>query len=262
MDHLQIPHEERQWKNIASQFYMLWNFPNCIGALDGKHVQIQPPPNSGSLYYNYKQFNSVVLLALVDAEYRFLYVDVGSYGRISDGGVFTSCSLSTALESNALHVPNDCKLPGSSTMTPFVVVADDAFPLKNYIMKPFGSKNLSHSHKIYNYRLSRARRVVENAFGILSSRFRVFGKAIPLSPEKVQDIVMAACCLHNFLLRDSSSSAHYMPDDDPDPSSDLQSVGKQAGNRASSGALLVRDAFCSYFTSDVGAVSWQGQSIN
>ena len=129
-------------------------FPNCLGVLDIKHVQIHPLPNSGSLYYNYKQFNSIVLLALVDALCRFLYVDVGSYGRISDGGVFSSCSLSTALESNLLHIPVECKLLGSScTVTPFVFVADDAddaFPPKTYIMKPFGSKNLSHQHSIYS----------------------------------------------------------------------------------------------------------------
>ena len=108
--------------------------------------------NSGSLYYNYKQFNSIVLLAVVDALCRFLYVDVGSYGRISDGGVFSSCSVSTALKSNLLHIPVECKLLGSScTVTPFVFVADDALPLKTYIVKPFGSKNLSHHHSIYTH---------------------------------------------------------------------------------------------------------------
>ena len=84
---------------VANEFFTQWQFPNCIGALDGKHIRIVPPPNSGSLYFNYKQYNSVVLMALVDACYKVLYVDIGSYGRISDGGVFNSCSLSAALES-------------------------------------------------------------------------------------------------------------------------------------------------------------------
>ena len=257
----QIPAEEWQWKNIASQFYVQWQFPNCVGALDGKHVQIQPPPNCGSLYYNYKQFNSVVLMALVDAGYRFLYVDVGSYGRISDGGVFNGCSLSTALESDMLNIPPDCSLPGSADSGPFVIVADDAFPLKRYLMKPFGTKNLSVMQRIYNYRLSRARRVVENAFGIMCKRFRIFEKSIPLSPAKVQNVVMAVCCLHNFLLRDARSSSQYLLDD-PDPTCDLKSVSRQGSNRASNDAQLVRDVLCRYFNSDSGAVSWQADVIS
>jgi len=75
----QVPQTEHEWRAIANQFHSEWNFPNCIGTLDGKHIQITSSPNSGSLFYNYKQFSSIVLLALVDARYKFLYVDVSSY---------------------------------------------------------------------------------------------------------------------------------------------------------------------------------------
>jgi len=258
---IQVPTSSEEWQKIAAEFHCQWNFPNCIGALDGKHVQIVPPQNSGSLFFNYKHYNSIVLLALVDACYRFLYVDVGSYGRISDGGVFNSSTLSSAMESNMLCTPNDCKLPGSSISAPHVIVADDAFALKRYIMKPYTRRNLTQQQRIYNYRLSRARRVVENAFGILSSRFRVFGKAINLSPDKVQAVVMAACCLHNFLLRNPTSASGYIPEN-PDTSSDLRPIAKQGSNRHSKDAMAVRDAFCQYFNSDAGAVSWQLNAIS
>ena len=82
-----------------------WNFPNCIGALDGKHVNIKPPANSGSYHYNYKQRFSIVLMALVDADYRFIYVDIRCNGRVSDGAVFRYCTLSSALENNTLDIP-------------------------------------------------------------------------------------------------------------------------------------------------------------
>jgi len=68
----QTPTTVRQWKTVAEGFWTQWNFPNCLGALDGKHVRMRPPPDSGSLCYNYKHFNSVILMALVDACYRFL----------------------------------------------------------------------------------------------------------------------------------------------------------------------------------------------
>ena len=258
--YVQVPQNEGDWRKVASEFSTQWNFPHCIGALDGKHVHILPPPRSGSLYYNYKHFNSIVLMAVVDACYRFMYVDIGSCGRISDGGVFNSCSLSGALENNQLSIPAASNLPQSDIITPYVIVADDAFALRTYLIKPFSARNLSHDQRIFNYRLSRARRVVENAFGIMCSRFRVYGKAIPLAPEKVQTIVLATCCLHNFLLRNPSAAAQSLPDD-VYPTSDLKGMSKQTTHRASDEAMSVRDRFCRYFCSDVGKVGWQEKAI-
>jgi len=113
-------------------------------------------------------------MGLVDADYKFIYIDVGCNGRISDGGVFRNGHLSKALEQNTLKVPPAEILPQSEKRLPFVVVGDDAFPLKNYLMKPYPHQGLPREQRIFNYRLSRARRIVENAFGILANRFRVF----------------------------------------------------------------------------------------
>jgi hypothetical protein len=93
----QAPSEE-EWSQVVNEFEEDWNFPNCLGAIDGKHVVVIAPSNSGSLFYNYKGTFSVVLLATCDAKYRFTTVDIGAYGRQSDGGIFASSGLGKALE--------------------------------------------------------------------------------------------------------------------------------------------------------------------
>jgi len=98
-EYLSIPSEE-DWKRIAKEFWDIWNFPNCIGALDGKHVVIEAPPDSARLYFNYEKTYSIVLLALVDARHKCLAVDIGAYGKNSDGGILSNSNLGKALEIN------------------------------------------------------------------------------------------------------------------------------------------------------------------
>ena len=148
-----MPDTEDTWRDITCEFLEKCNFNNCIGAMDCKHVLIRPPPNSGSYYFNYKHSFSVVLLAIVDANYK--YTDIGCNDRISDGGVFKNCSLYHALEHKTLKIPKESTLPGSNQAFPFVLVADDTFPLKDYIMKPYSQHGLTAEKRVLNYRLSR-----------------------------------------------------------------------------------------------------------
>ncbi|KAL1448219.1 hypothetical protein WDU94_000600 [Cyamophila willieti] len=79
-------------------FEMKWDFPHCLGAIDGKHVDIIPPCGSGSQYYNYKGRHSLVLMAIVNANYQFLLCDFGTNGRISEGGVLQNTKFFEKLE--------------------------------------------------------------------------------------------------------------------------------------------------------------------
>ncbi|GFG31593.1 hypothetical protein Cfor_06950 [Coptotermes formosanus] len=80
------------WEGISFDFWNIWNYPNCLAVLDGKHVTTITAPNSGSLYFNYNQI-SIVLLALVNVKYNFTAVDIGSYGKHNEGGIFAKWNL-------------------------------------------------------------------------------------------------------------------------------------------------------------------------
>ena len=151
------------WRAIADGFLQEWNFPNCVGSIDGKHVVVQAPSNSGSLYYNYKHTFSIVLLAVVDANLVFRMVDVGGYGRNSDGGTLSNSPFGQSLRDGTLDLAEDRVIPGAEDRgpMPYVLVADEAFPLRCNLMRPFPGTNLATGRRAFNYRFSRARLIVE-----------------------------------------------------------------------------------------------------
>ena len=199
--YFQTPTTKEAWDEIAAGYETRWNLPNVIGSVDGKHIRMKCPAKSGSLYYNYKGYYSVILLAVVDSEYKFVYADVGAEGRASDSRIwkdsafFRDCTDPT----NPLNIPLPGNIVGMAGEMDYFFVGDDAFALDRRLMKPFPSRNLTSRQRIFNYRLSRCRRTVENAFGILSTRFRLFRREIDMSPEGVKCAVLAAVVLHNYL---------------------------------------------------------------
>lgn len=80
---------KQEFISISEDFFNKWNFPNVLGCLDGKHIRIRCPNRTGSLFYNYKDFFSIVLLALVDANSKFIGLDIGSFGREGDAGIIS-----------------------------------------------------------------------------------------------------------------------------------------------------------------------------
>ncbi|XP_031353772.1 uncharacterized protein LOC116178424 [Photinus pyralis] len=112
---------EELWKKSSARFNQLWNFANCVAAIDGKHINIQCPINAGSTYYNYKGSHSIVLMALVDADYKFIAINVGSYGRNSDGGIFEKSDIGKMLDQRTLNVP---ALEPNGSPQPHVIVGD------------------------------------------------------------------------------------------------------------------------------------------
>ncbi|XP_046998608.1 uncharacterized protein LOC124613905 [Schistocerca americana] len=147
---IQVPTSRGEWEQIAEDFEK-WNCYNTIGAMDGKHIRIKCPQASGSHFLNYKSFNSIILFAMVDASYKYLYVDVGTNGRVGDAGVFSKSKLRECLiDRSMLNISEGRKLRNTNITTPIAVLADDAFPLSYNIMKPYPLKGIT-KEKVFNY---------------------------------------------------------------------------------------------------------------
>ncbi|KAJ8912353.1 hypothetical protein NQ315_014720 [Exocentrus adspersus] len=174
-------------KKISKVFCERWSLPNCVGEIDGKHVNIYSPSHSGS-----KNF-SVILLAVCDGDYLFTYVNIVAYGSQSDGGTYL-------LLLNYLIVPREKKIP-------FYFVGNEAFPLKDNLMRLFSKPRtggMGRSDRIFNYRLCTARRMIENTFGVMVARFRILHRVINAHPTTVDHIMKAIVCLHNFIRKQNN----------------------------------------------------------
>lgn len=269
----QTPKTEAEWRTIAEEFQQKWQFPHCVGALDSKHIHVQPPAYSGSTFREDKGMSSILMMAAVDANYRFLYISVGTKDRASDAGVFARSDLRRALDCGLLHLPPPEPLPNSDIVVPYMFIGDDAYPLRTDLMKPYSSGRMDHHRRTFNYRLSRAQRVGENAFGILANRWRVFRSTVVLHPDKVGKITMAAVCLHNFLCERRSEA--YLPAGLPDREDADHSLVEGSWRREALGAMhpcpsegqrnsslsfqaeQQRDNLKDYFNSLAGLVPWQ-----
>lgn len=124
---------ENDWIQVANENYAGTQFPNCIGSLDGKHIRIKNPDNCGSSFFNYKQFFSIVLMALVDSQYSFISIDIGAAGKSNDSNVFKRSNFGKKLSFGELKLPSNFTLPNddNETCMPYVIVADEAFGLIN-----------------------------------------------------------------------------------------------------------------------------------
>ena len=161
-DYIKILSSQEEWFSLAKMFCFV-KFPKLSGAIDVKHI-IKPPPGTGSEFFNYNKSFSVILLAITRPDYECLYAYGGSNGRMNDSGVWNNSDLRRKFENDGMNVPDPNPLPFVIIRVPYVFVGDDAFTLKNYMMKPFSRRDLTTERQVYNYRQSRARRFSEKFF--------------------------------------------------------------------------------------------------
>lgn len=168
-------------------------------------------------------------MAIVNANYEFIMVHTGTNGKVSDGGILNETKFFELLMSGSLKLPSPVVPEGTSYSLPYTFVADEAFALLENLIKPYPQRGLTNEERIFNYRLSRARRVVENAFGLLASRFRIFHTDIAINVENIDYIVLAACVLHNYLRRHSAAYLSDIDKEDTDTGEIIAGLWRENG---------------------------------
>ncbi len=213
--YLKFP-EEEDWLRIEKQFREKLNLPNCVGALDGKLIEIFAPSRTGSVYFNYNKYFSTNLLAICDALKSFIYVDIGSYGQQTDGGILFHSTFGKRLDMKKLNFPPPSFLPYTSVDFPFFIMADSAFPLRENLLTPYAGDqlNLSSIEANFNKEQSSCRKIIENAFAILVRRWQIFSGPIEMHPINVDKILKATIVLHNYIKSfDDPAAIRYMRED-------------------------------------------------
>ena len=126
--------------------------PHAVGGLDGKHIAIKKSKRSGSEYFNYKGYFSLVLLALVNADYKFLWAKAGASGSSSDAQISNSSKLKRRIENRTLGLPPPEPLGPGGPDLHYFLLGDDTFALMPWLVKPHNRRQLTREERIANYR--------------------------------------------------------------------------------------------------------------
>lgn len=197
---------------ISKEYEKKWDFPNCLGSIDGRHILLQVARmNTVST----TRPNTIALLAIVDANYNFSYVNVNYKGYLPCTNVFQKCGLYEELKIGTFKIPQPRSLKKSSKKKmPYMFITNEACNLSKYTIKPFESLPAEPKLKrIFNYRLSRAGRTADNALGLLASVFKILRQPIELNSDRVKKIILATVSLHNYLMNREDSKSLYVPPD-------------------------------------------------
>ena len=242
--YIQTPQGEHL-QNIIDGFASKWGFPQCVGAIDGSHIPIVSPLDYPADYYNRKGFHSIILQAVVDHECCFWNINVGWPGRVHDARVFTNSELFCKAQAGTL-LPSSPRLIHSVNI-PLVLLGDPAYPLLPWLMKPYvHHSNLSTSAKAFNYRLSRARMVVNNAFGHLKGHWRCLLKRNNAATHDIPTIISACCVLHNICeVHKEQFDETWLEELESGPTAP-GSIHSSGGNTS---AESIRTALCNYVNS-------------
>ena len=196
-----MPKTEENVMKKMQDMEELWQFPCCWLAIDGCHIPKNCPPGgpqSCKEYHNFKNFYSIVMMALVDSNYRFIWGTCGFPGNSHDSIIFQSTNLWADIKEKGI-IPSIAKNE-NGTLIPPIILGDSAFPFQTWLMKPYGNAVLTPEQRYFNYRLSRARMVTEGCSGQLKGRWRILLRKCENSKDEMKATTLACMVLHDICI--------------------------------------------------------------
>ena len=196
-----FPQNTDELKRKMEEMDKEWQFTYAFAAIDGCHISIKCPAGgseSAKEYHNFKNFYSIVMMAMVDAKYRIIWASAGFAGNAHDSIIFQATDIYAEI-ARGHKLPSIAQSEGNVDIPP-LILGDSAFPFHTWLMKLYGNAILTPEQRYFNYRLSRARMVTEGAYGKLKGRWRVLSRKCESKVETVKAITLACVVLHNVCI--------------------------------------------------------------
>ncbi|XP_037817797.1 protein ANTAGONIST OF LIKE HETEROCHROMATIN PROTEIN 1-like [Lucilia sericata] len=184
-----------QYADIADEFKSKWNVPNCVGAIDGKHVS-----HRHRIMNKDKNNIDMLIMGACDAKYKFTAVSVESFNNQSEEELLKLSPFGSALLSENLPLPASKPLFPTSASFPHYFIANTSLSLRKNIMRPYEETYLEAEKHIFNYKITTACSAIENTFGVLTARWRVLSTTIEFLQENCKTIILACIVLHNYIM--------------------------------------------------------------
>ncbi|EYB86419.1 hypothetical protein Y032_0279g1197 [Ancylostoma ceylanicum] len=245
------PLTRRRLEDAAEKTQQRYDYPRAVGFMDGKHIGIKKPARSGSAYWNYQHYYSIILLALCDCDYRIMCFDIGAPGRAGDAGVFRRSAIRRYLDRNDDLFPPTRNL-GNVGAVQYHILVDGGFGQGHRFVRPYTQAEASTPEKRrFNSKLSGARRMVESTFGILAQRFQILQTCIALAPERAARLVTSLMILHNLLprRRDLLRGVNRYPEGRGGFFRPLEPINHLEGSNA---AKVARNRICQHYLDKYG----------